>query len=158
MPPTQAEEPGFDEACQEEEISSFQDSAYSALDDKQSPSPTKEQIMEEEEEGVEETEEPVYEAPIFLSPPLRPTVASKIFIDFRPVKYEPQTPVLSLSFLRSLDDSQLTPGDLRLEQGTQVCPSQQIPSTRPAKRRVFMKHGLSKKQRIREHLHQIGDK
>ncbi len=156
MPPTQADEAGFDEVCQEEEeISSFQESAYSVLGDQRSPSSTREQKMEEE---LEETEEPVYEASIFLSPPLRPTVASTIFIDFRPVKYEPQTPVLSRSFLRSLDDSQLTPGDLRLEQDTQVCPSQQIPSTRPAKRRVFMKYGLSKKQRIREHLHQIGDK
>ncbi len=159
MPPTQCEEVDIVENLQDEEICSFQKNTESPKKDEDSIFLSPLEEIEEEEPEIQ----PVFVESIFLSPPPKQTPdQSNIFIDFKPVKHEP-TPWISISKFVNIDYSQPMPGDLermRLEQGTQMCPTQPMigAAKMTAKRRIFMKHGLSKKQRIRQHLHQFIDK
>lgn len=101
---------------------------------------------------------PIHETPKFVEP-IAPKSPSSIYIQFKPVKYEQTVPSV-VSFFSNIDYSQAMPQDLsrfKMEnrtQNSQVNDSaESVGVRRPPKRRVFMKHGLSKAQSIRKSLH-----
>jgi hypothetical protein len=82
-------------------------------------------------------------------------VPDTIFMDFKPIKYEPQKP--KLVFISPSQVSQFAMSSTQQQQPTQSqFVSEQAPnenSRKSVKRRKSMRTGLSKVQRIREPLH-----
>lgn len=105
-------------------------------------SPPKSQSSEENK--LNTTAESSISKPVFLVP-------DKIYMEFKPIKYEPQKP--KIVYITPSQASQIVPTQQTQFGSTQASIENAGRTQRAVKRRKFMRTGLSKVQRVREPLH-----